>query len=868
MYKIKDRNQKLEQYRERARALVAQMTLKEKISQMLSWAPAIPRLGIPAYNWWNEGIHGVGRAGTATVFPQAVGLATSFDEDLLGRVGEAVGTEARGKYNMYRSYQDRDIYKGLTIWAPNVNIFRDPCWGRGHETYGEDPYLTSRLGVRFVQGMQGDDPDYLRAAACAKHFAVHSGPEDQRHYFDAKVSRQDLWETYLPAFRALVKEAGVEAVMGAYNRTNGEPCCGSKTLLVDILRGKWNFQGYVTSDCWAIKDFHEGHMVTSGPVDSVALAVNNGCDLNCGDLYAYLEEAVAEGKVKEETIDRSLVRLFTTRMKLGMFDAEEKVPYNKIGYDAVDSRAMQALNLEVAEKILVLLKNENHTLPLDKSKLHRVAVVGPNADNRKALVGNYEGTASRYVTVLDGIQEYLGEDVQVRYSEGCHLYADKIQGLAKSNELISEVRGVCAECDVVICCLGLDAGLEGEEGDQGNQFASGDKQSLSLPGNQESVLKACIESGKPMVVVLSGSALALGTAQEGAAAVLQAWYPGAQGGRAVARALFGECNPQGKLPVTFYHSDEDFGITELSSSSFGQTFKVTALQLITAVSAAVNGGQLMQPYVVKQIVDEDKNVVSETTPVVKRQVISNETSATMGALCESVVSDGSGRKAQLPGFRIGGKTGTSEKLGANDSEWKILSFVGFAPADDPQIAILVMLDEPKLNDPYGSTIAAPIVKNMLADILPYLGFEAELDVDEDTSVETPYLTDVMLEEAQAQLIDAGLKARIVGEGDSVLKQVPQAGYEIPYGGTVILYTDETELAENVPVPNVLGKTGKQANAAILNAGLNIKIEGDFPDNVQTQVVSQSPLPDEKVQPGTVVTVTVHQVGDTSANESP
>ena len=555
---MKDRNQKLEQYRERARALVAQMTLKEKISQMLSWAPAIPRLGIPAYNWWNEGIHGVGRAGTATVFPQAIGLAASFDEDLLGQVGEAVGVEARGKYNMYRSYQDRDIYKGLTIWAPNVNIFRDPRWGRGHETYGEDPYLTSRLGVRFVEGMQGDDPDYLRAAACAKHFAVHSGPEDQRHYFDAKVSQQDLWETYLPAFRALVKEAGVEAVMGAYNRTNGEPCCGSKTLLVDILRGKWNFQGHVTSDCWAIKDFHEGHMVTSGPVDSVALAVNNGCDLNCGDLYAYLEEAVAEGKVKEETIDRSLVRLFTTRMRLGMFDAEEKVPYNKIGYDAVDSREMQALNLEVAEKVLVLLKNENHTLPLDKSKLHRVAVVGPNADSRKALVGNYEGTASRYVTVLDGIQEYLGEDVQVRYSEGCHLYADKIQGLAKSNELISEVRGVCAECDVVICCLGLDAGLEGEEGDQGNQFASGDKQSLSLPGNQESVLKACIESGKPVVVVvLSGSALALGTAQEGAAAVLQAWYPGAQGGRAVARALFGECNPQGKLPVTFYHSDED-----------------------------------------------------------------------------------------------------------------------------------------------------------------------------------------------------------------------------------------------------------------------------------------------------------------------
>ena len=319
---------------------------------------------------------------------------------------------------------------------------------------------------------------------------------------------------------------------------------------------------------------------------------------------------------------------------------------------------------------------------------------------------------------------------------------------------------------------------------------------------------------------------------------------------------------------SIYHAEEDFGVTELSSSSFGQTFKVTALQLITAVSAAVNGGELMQPYIVKQVVDEEKNVVSETTPAVKRQVISNETSATMASLCESVVSEGSGRNAQLPGFRIGGKTGTSEKLGANDSDWKILSFVGFAPADDPQIAVLVMLDEPKLDDPYGSTIAAPIVKNMLADILPYLGMEPQLDVDEDTSVEVPYLTDVMLEEAQSQLIDLGLKARIVGDGDSVLKQVPQYGYEIPYGGTVILYTDETELEENVSVPNVLGKTGKQANAAILNAGLNIKIEGEFPDNVQTQVVSQSPLPDEKVQPGTVVTVTVQQVEDMADGASP
>ena len=518
------REEKTAEYRKRAAELVSKMTLKEKISQMLSWAPAIERLGIPAYNWWSEGIHGVGRAGTATVFPQAIGMAAAFDPDMMHKVGETVGVEARGKYNEYSRHGDRDIYKGLTFWSPNVNIFRDPRWGRGHETYGEDPYLTSRLGVNFVEGMQGDDPDYLQAAACAKHFAVHSGPEDQRHYFNAEVNQQDLWETYLPAFRALVEEAGVEAVMGAYNRTNGEPCCGSKTLLKDILRGKWHFQGHVTSDCWAIKDFHEGHMVTDGPVDSVSLAVNNGCDLNCGNLYVYLEQAVAEGKVKEETIDECVTHLFTTRFKLGMFDEDDKVPYNKLGHDAVDTAASKAFNLEVAEKILVLLKNKDNILPLDKSKLKSIAVVGPNADSRKALVGNYEGTASRYFTVLDGLHEYLGDDVQIRYSEGCHLYADKLNGLAQEGELISEVKGVCAESDVVICCLGLDSGLEGEEGDQGNQFASGDKPNLNLPGHQEEILRVCLDSGKPViVVVLSGSALAINTAENEAAAVLAAW---------------------------------------------------------------------------------------------------------------------------------------------------------------------------------------------------------------------------------------------------------------------------------------------------------------------------------------------------------
>ena len=356
------------------------MTLKEKISQMLSWAPAIERLGIPAYNWWSEGIHGVGRAGTATVFPQAIGMAAAFDPDMMHKVGETVGVEARGKYNMCRSYGDRDIYKGLTVWAPNINIFRDPRWGRGNTRSSVDPYLTSRLGVNFVEGMQGDDPDYLQAAACAKHFAVHSGPEDQRHYFNAEVNQQDLWETYLPAFRALVEEAGVEAVMGAYNRTNGEPCCGSKTLLKDILRGKWHFQGHVTSDCWAIKDFHEGHMVTETRDLVFSLAVNNGCDLNCGNLYVYLEQAVAEGKVKEETIDECVPTCSPPASSSACSTRTTRSRTTSSGMTPSITAASKAFNLEVAEKILVLLKNKDNILPLDKTKLKSIAVVGPNAD--------------------------------------------------------------------------------------------------------------------------------------------------------------------------------------------------------------------------------------------------------------------------------------------------------------------------------------------------------------------------------------------------------------------------------------------------------------------------------------------------------
>ncbi|WP_168119621.1 glycoside hydrolase family 3 C-terminal domain-containing protein [Paenibacillus sp. HB172176] len=557
MSNLVKRKNKNERYKERAEQLVGQMTLQEKVHQMIHAAPAIERLGVKAYNWWNEALHGIARAGVATVFPQAIGLAATFNEELLEEVADAIATEGRAKFNMQQEFGDTDIYKGLTFWAPNVNIFRDPRWGRGHETYGEDPYLSSRLGVRFIQGLQGHDENYMKAAACAKHFAVHSGPEDIRHSFNAVVSTQDLYETYLPAFRACVEEAEVEAVMGAYNRTNDEPCCGSELLLKKILREDWKFDGHVVSDCWAIRDFHEHHKVTSNEIESVALAVNMGCDLNCGSLFLLLLKAVEQGLVTEETINTAVTRLFTTRMKLGLFDDHDKVPYHSITYAEVDSTEMQSLNRKAAKESLVLLKNDG-LLPMNKSAISTIGVIGPNADNRRALVGNYEGTASRYITVKEGIQNLAGSDMRVFYSEGCHLYKDRISVLGGDNDRIAEVKGVCKESDVVVVCLGLDASLEGEDGDTGNQYGSGDKRDLAFPGIQEEVLKAACESGKPVVlVVLSGSALGLGWAHEHVSAIIQGWYPGAQGGQTIAEAIFGAFSPEGKLPITFYHSIDE-----------------------------------------------------------------------------------------------------------------------------------------------------------------------------------------------------------------------------------------------------------------------------------------------------------------------
>ncbi len=543
---------KREEARRRAEELVSQMTLEERAGQLRYDAPAIERLGIPAYNWWSESLHGVARAGIATVFPQAIGMAAAFDDELIEEIAGCISTEGRAKYNAYSAENDRDIYKGLTFWSPNVNIFRDPRWGRGHETYGEDPYLTSRLGVAYVKGLQGDG-EVLKAAACAKHYAVHSGPEAVRHEFNATATAKDMEETYLPAFEALVKEAHVEAVMGAYNRTNGEPCCGSKTLMKDILRDRWKFEGHYVSDCWAILDFHEHHMVTSTPAESAAMALNAGCDLNCGVTYLHLLTAYEQGLVTEEAITEAAVRLYTTRYLLGLFD---KTQYDSIPYEVVECEEHMALADKITKESIVMLKNDG-ILPLDVNKIKTIGVIGPNANSRRALMGNYHGTSSEYVTVSEGIQRYTAGKARVLYSEGCALFEDKTENLALQGDRLAEAKIVAKHSDVVILCLGLDETLEGEEGDTGNSYASGDKTDLLLPKCQRDLMEAVASVGKPVVCcMMTGSAIDLSYPSEHFNAVMQLWYPGARGGKSIADILFGEVSPSGKLPVTFYNGLE------------------------------------------------------------------------------------------------------------------------------------------------------------------------------------------------------------------------------------------------------------------------------------------------------------------------
>lgn len=531
---------------ERAEALTDAMTVEEQAGQLRYDAPAVERLGIPAYNWWNEGIHGLARSGTATMFPQAIGLAAMFDTELVGQVGEITAEEARAKYNAYSRHGDRDIYKGLTLWAPNINIFRDPRWGRGHETYGEDPYLTAENGKAYVKGLQGSGK-VMKAAACAKHFAVHSGPESLRHEFDAKVSPKDMEETYLPAFEALVSEAHAEGVMGAYNRVNGEAACASGYLM-DKLR-EWNFDGYFVSDCWAIRDFHEHHGLTKNPVESAALALKAGCDVNCGCTYAYVLAALDEGLITKEDIRNACVHLMRTRIRLGMFDRSTE--FDDIPYSRVSCAEHKAVSEKCAEKSMVLLKN-NGILPLDESKYGTIAVVGPNSDSRAVLEGNYCGTADRYVTFLEGIEDRFSG--RVLYAEGCHLYKDRSSGLAMAGDRYAEAEAAAENADAVILCVGLDATLEGEEGDTGNEFSSGDKKDLRLPESQRILIDRIIKTGKPVIIVCAaGSAINIEAEPD---ALIHAWYPGSEGGKALASIIFGDVSPSGKLPVTFYESAE------------------------------------------------------------------------------------------------------------------------------------------------------------------------------------------------------------------------------------------------------------------------------------------------------------------------
>jgi len=526
--------------------LISQMTLEEKVSQLSHESAAVERLGVPEYNWWNECLHGVARAGIATVFPQAIALAATFDEGFVEEVTTAISDEARAKYNEAIKQGNRGQYWGLTFWTPNINIFRDPRWGRGQETYGEDPYLTSRIGLAVVRGLQGKDTENLKLAACAKHYAVHSGPEKLRHTFDADVSQKDLFETYLPAFKTLV-DGGVESVMGAYNRFRGDPCCASRYLLKDILRDRWGFKGHIVSDCWAIRDFHQNHKITAAPEESAALALNAGCDLNCGCTYPHLTASFKKGLVTEEAINAALRRVLRTRFKLGMFDPPRKGKYGKLGRKVINCEKHRKLALKAAEKSIVLLKNDHNLLPLDSSA-KKITVVGPGAANAHTLFGNYYGVSSRFVTILEGLGEKIKDKygINLEYRQGCLMYND----IHSSNAEF----GIANIPDLIIAVMGLDGAIEGEEGDAIASDSNGDRTYIELPPWQLKFLQKVRAmgkaAGKPMILVLTGGS-PIAIPEDIADAVIFAWYPGELGGKAVADIIFGDTVPSGKLPITF-----------------------------------------------------------------------------------------------------------------------------------------------------------------------------------------------------------------------------------------------------------------------------------------------------------------------------
>ena len=543
---------------ERVQDLISRLTLAEKADQMMHNTSAIERLGIPPYSYWNEALHGVGRSGIATVFPQAIGLGATFDEELAHRVSSAISDEARAMHNAAKAKGYHKQYGGLTFWTPNINIFRDPRWGRGQETYGEDPYLTSRIGTSFVKGLQGDDPNYLKTAACAKHYAVHSGPEALRHEFNAVASKKDMWETYLPAFEALITEANVEAVMCAYNSTNGEPCCSNKYLITDVLLDKWKFKGHLLSDCWALEDlYHDendpipGHAVVKTQAEAAALAVKSGVSLNCGSTYLEgLPQAVKEGLITEAEIDKELATLLKTRFRLGLFDPAGNNPFDNISGNVVNSDEHRAIAKEVAQKAIVMLKN-NGVLPL-KNDLSKYFVTGPNASNNEILLGNYYGTNPKLVTILEGIAGAIDPASQLQYRIGSMLAVPPVNPMDWAS-------AHAGSSDVTLAVLGISSLIEGEEGESLASATKGDRLDYNLPKHQIDYLKKLRaaadgnpEDKKPIVAIIAGgSPMNLAEVQELADAVLLVWYPGEEGGNAVADIIFGKISPSGRLPITF-----------------------------------------------------------------------------------------------------------------------------------------------------------------------------------------------------------------------------------------------------------------------------------------------------------------------------
>lgn len=549
--------------------LVNRLTLEEKVAQMLNDAPAIDRLGIPAYNWWNECLHGIGRTDyKVTVFPQAIGMAASWNPLLLKNIASAISDEGRAIFNDASSKGNRTIYYGLTYWTPNINIFRDPRWGRGQETYGEDPFLTSAIGKSFVEGIQGDDPKYLKAAACAKHYAVHSGPENTRHSFNTFVTTYDLWDTYLPAFRDLVVDAKVAGVMCAYNAYSGQPCCGSDLLMQQILRDKWGFTGYVTSDCGAIDDFYNYHKTHTDAKSAAADAVFHGTDIDCGnEAYKALVDAVITGLITESQIDVSLKRLFTIRFRLGMFDPAEDVKYSAIPLSVLESQAHKELSLQVAHESIVLLKNENGFLPLSKA-IKKIAVIGPNADNETSVLGNYNGFPTYIATPYKAIKDKL-KGANVVYEKGIDFVTPSVNSKEEMKSLVERMKNM----DVVIFVGGISPELEGEEMPVKIEgFTGGDRTTIKLPAIQTELMKALKAANIPTVfVMMTGSAIATQWESDNIPAILNAWYGGQDAGTAIADVLFGDYNPSGKLPVTFYAKDSDlpaFNSYEMKSRTY------------------------------------------------------------------------------------------------------------------------------------------------------------------------------------------------------------------------------------------------------------------------------------------------------------